>query len=180
MTAAVFLGATVDRTEKEGLGLRGLSRAVYPPEESAEWPGRHLEWAGSQWDIRVVADGGDLVSYTGVLVRSASHDGRPVQIGGIGGVKTHPTARGRGYAAMGMRRAVEFFLNDADVDFALLVCDPSLIEYYSRFGWKEFDGRLQTSQHGETVVFVFNRVMVLDVQAPAPTNGTIDLLGPPW
>jgi predicted GNAT family N-acyltransferase len=180
MQAGVTLKPTDDRTEHESLAIHELSRAVYPPETNEDWPGRHLEWAGSQWDILVTDETGGLVSYTGVTVRDAGYDGHEVLIGGIGGVQTAPASRGSGYAATGIRRAVEFFYENANLAFSLLVCEPSLIMYYSRLGWNEFEGRLFTAQHDETVKFVFNRVMVLDIHSPAPKNGTIDLLGPPW
>jgi predicted GNAT family N-acyltransferase len=180
MTAAITLKAVEDRTDDESQALLELSRSVYPPESNKDWPGRHLEWAGPQWDIPVTDENGILVSYTGVTLRDAIHNDRSVQIGGIGGVKTHPAERGHGYAAMGLQHAVEFFGAQPDLAFALLVCEQSLIEYYSRFGWNEFEGRLMTFQHGETLEFAFNNVMVLDVHSPAPTSGTIDLLGLPW
>jgi GNAT superfamily N-acetyltransferase len=93
---------------------------------------------------------------------------------------THPAARGRGYAAQGIRRAVEFFREQGDVAIAILVCEPGLLEYYGRLGWRAFDGRLLVRQHGESANFTFNRVMVHDVDAASPTSGTIDLMGPPW
>ena len=173
---------------------------MYPPEDIADWPGRHLEWAHSQWDvfvasklgrsapytggerpIFVVDDDQTLVSYTGIVVREAAHNGSPVRVGGVGGVKTHPAARGRGYAAAGLRRAMDFFNEQhPSIDFALLVCDPSLLGYYSEHGWQEFTGDMLTRQSDRTEKFVFNRVMVTSVQSSAPTSGTIDLMGPPW
>lgn len=120
-----------------------------------------------------------LVSYTGALLREADLDGSPVLIGGIGGVKTHPDERAKGYAALGISRAVEFFLS-RDADFALLVCDDGLVGYYSRLGWHLFDGEMLTLQHGEAEPFTFNRVLVLGVAKMAPSSGTINLLGPPW
>lgn len=122
-----------------------------------------------------------LVSYTGVVLRNAEHDGKPIYLGGIGGVKTHPAARGRGYAAAGLAHATDFFQTKRPpVDFALLVCNDSLLAYYLRLGWLEFQGDLLTKQRGDAKLFKFNSVMVRDVSATAPTTGRIDLLGPPW
>ena len=180
MNEVVSLKPMADWTHDEQEALTELSRAVYPPHEMSQWPGRSLEWTAAEWGIRVMGGDGELVSYTGLVLRQAKLDGQPVLIGGIGGVKTHPAARERGYAAMGLRRAVQFFQEQPHVEFALLVCEPRLIKYYSRTGWKEFSGRLLTIQHGETVAFTFNRVMVLDAHSTAPLTGTIDLMGPPW
>lgn len=106
-------------------------------------------------------------------------DGRPATIGGIGGVKTHPQARGRGYAAEVMREASRLW-KERLVDFGLLVCEPDLIDYYRRLGWTEFNGELLTLQKGQSVPFEFNKVMLLGVQSQPPHTGVIDLQGPPW
>lgn len=160
--------------------IRELSRAVYPPAEWVDWPGKHIEWASTEWCVCVWNEAGELVSYVGAVVRQAQHEGRPVRVGGIGGVKTHPAARGRGYAAQGIGRAIQFFREEAEVDFGLLVCEPGLIPCYSKLSWQEFGGRLLVAQQGTTTEFTFNRVMVRSIGEAAPVGGTIDLLGPPW
>ena len=160
--------------------LRDLSAAVYPPGEAESWPGRAIYWATPEWGVKVTDDGDDLVCYAGLLIRDASHDGRPVRIGGVGGVKTHPLHRRAGHAAAAMREARRFFAEVGAVDFGLLVCDDSLIPYYRRLGWEVFDGDMLTEQPAGTVKFTFNRVMVLPVAGPAPHRGVIDLKGPPW
>ena len=160
--------------------IRLLSLAVYPPETLADWPGRHIEWSSPEWCVRLWDDEGALVSYVGVHLRDATCTGRPVRIGGVGGVKTHPSTRGRGLASLAIRRAVEFFSQQPNVDFALLVCEPRLLGYYERLGWREFDGQLRIWQHGMPTDFTFNRVMTHAVLAEAPTAKVIDLCGPPW
>ena len=180
MDALATLDRVADLTEADWAAVRALSLAVYPPEVAAAWPGGHLEWAKSEWCVRVWGSEGSLVSYTGIILRQASCDGRPARVGGVGGVMTHPAARGRGYAAQGIRRAVEFFREQGDVAIALLVCEPGLLEYYGRLGWRAFDGRLLVRQRGQPADFTFNRVMLHDVNIAAPDSGSIDLQGPPW
>jgi aminoglycoside 2'-N-acetyltransferase I len=176
----VTLGRLADLSESDRDELRALSLAVYPPVASVDWPGRRVEWSPAEWCVRIHDDAGALVSYVGISLREAQHEGRPVRVGGIGGVKTHPSARGRGLAARGTERAIAFFRDDIGAAFALLVCDPRLLAYYGRLGWREFTGRLLVRQRGATVEFTFNRVMTCAVRSPAPEDGTIDLLGPPW
>jgi predicted N-acetyltransferase YhbS len=130
--------------------------------------------------VRVHDDDGALVAYVGISLRDGQQDGRPVRIGGIGGVKTHPAMRGRGFAARGMQRADEFFRAQPGVEFALLVCQAGLLDYYGRLGWRPFAGRLVVRQHGVPAEFTFNRVMTRGVRSVAPDTGIIDLLGPPW
>jgi predicted N-acetyltransferase YhbS len=178
MSAVVSLDRLADLSDADRAALGDLSLAVYPPEVAASWSGRHLQWSAAEWCARVWEEGW-LASYAGILLRQATHDGRPVCVGGIGGVKTHPAMRRRGYAGLAVCRAVEFF-HQAGADFALLVCEPHLIAYYARLGWQTFAGRLVVEQHGATADFTLNRVMVQGVRSPAPASGVIDLAGPPW
>ena len=174
------LARVTELSGSERGALRVLSLAVYPPVDAAGWSGGKLEWAAAEWCVRIQGADGTLASYVGISLRDAQHDGRLVRVGGVGGVKTHPAARGRGLAARAMQRAVEFFREQPDVAFAVLVCGAHLIEYYRGLGWREFGGRLLVRQHGAMVEFTFNRVMTLGVRLPGPQDGTIDLLGPPW
>ena len=117
-----------DLTADEREAIRALSSAVYPSEEWADWPGRLLEWADSEWCVRIWDEHGALASYTGIVLRQVTVDDKPLRIGGVGGIKTHPAARGRGYA----RTSIE------------------------------------------------TRVMTHPVRSHGPTEGTINLCGPPW
>lgn len=180
MSMVLSLKLVAELTDDERAALRALSLAVYPPAEEEDWPGSHLEWATPLWCIRVWGSNGELASYVGVVLRQADYNGQPVRIGGVGGVMTHPAARGRGYAGLGLQRAVEFFYEQLDVAFALLVCRPQLIAFYSSLGWQEFGGRLLVEQHGKVSEFTFNRVMMCDIRSAGPSVGTIDLCGPPW
>jgi GNAT superfamily N-acetyltransferase len=178
--AVLSLDRVAHLTEDEHVAIRALSLAVYPPDEWVDWPGHQLEWAAAEWCVRVWSDHDTLACYVGVVLRQALHNGQPVCIGGVGGVKTHAAARRCGYAALALRRAIEFFRDQPCIDFALLMCEQHLIRYYSWLGWQEFAGRLFVNQHGAAIEFNFNRVMVCSIRAAAPLVGTIDLLGPPW
>ena len=177
---SIDVSRVADLSDADRDALRALSVAVYPPDESTSWPGRRLEWAAAEWCVRVRNVDGALASYVGISLRDARLGGAAVRVGGIGGVKTHPASRRRGLASVGIDRAFEFFREQRDVDFALLVCGPHLLDYYRALGWREFAGRLWVRQHGATVEFTFNRVMTREVRSAAPELGTIDLQGPPW
>ena len=118
--------------------------------------------------------------YVGVLVRDAKWNDRSVRVGGIGGVKTHPAARGRGLASTAIRLALDSFRDRGDVDFVLLVCESHLVAFYERFGWRTFPGTLLVRQRGATVPFTFDRCMTAPLRLAESLSGTIDLLGPPW
>ncbi|WP_424186615.1 GNAT family N-acetyltransferase [Actinokineospora sp. G85] len=167
-------------TDQEWTALRDLRDAVYPPEEEGAWAGGGMEWAPAHWRVGVWAPDGVLACHVGMQLRTGTYNGDEVKIGGVGGVKTHPRYRGRGYAEDAMRSAAEFFHRCGDVDFGLLVCDPPLVDYYTRVGWREFTGRLFMTQFDKHTEFTYSRIMTLPVVGKAPTDGDIDLGGPPW
>jgi aminoglycoside 2'-N-acetyltransferase I len=164
----------------EQAALRTLSLAVYPHEVAAAWPGRSIEWAPHQWGVVGWDADGAALCYVGVVLRDARWGDRAVRVGGIGGVKTHPASRGRGFATTAIQRALDFFHEQGDVDFGLLVCEPGLVPFYERLGWRRFPGELLVTQRRATMPFTFNLVMTTPVRLQEPLAGTIDLLGPPW
>ena len=174
------LRRVADMVAGEQAAVHTLALAVYPPEVAAAWPGRAVEWAPHQWGVVGWGDGGAALCYVGVVLREARWNNRAVRVGGIGGVKTHPAARGRGFATTAIRQALGFFHEQGDVDFALLVCAPGLVPFYERLGWRRFPGDLLVTQRQATVPFTFNLVMTTPVRLHEPLTGAIDLLGPPW
>jgi RimJ/RimL family protein N-acetyltransferase len=174
------LRPVADLTAGEQAAVRTLALAVYPPEVAASWPGRAIEWAAHQlavvgWDAE-----GAALCYVGVVLRDARWGDRAVRVGGIGGVKTHPAFRGRGLATAAIRLALDYFHQQSDVDFGLLVCEAGVVPFYERLGWRRFPGELLVAQRQTTVAFTFNLVMTTPVRLQEPLAGTIDLLGPPW
>ena len=140
MAPILQLCRVAEFSEDDLAARQALAVAVYPPAEWANWPGYQIEWSSTEWCVRVW-DAGRLVSYLGVLLRDATVDGRPVRIGGIGGVKTHPAARRRGYAALGLQCAGDFFrgilrsVGDVLVgvgDF-IRALGPRFVDFLSRF-----------------------------------------------
>lgn len=169
-----------DLTEEEQTAIHTLSLAVYPPEIAAAWPGRSIEWTAPPWGIIGWDAKGAAVCYAGLVLRDARWGDQAVRVGGTGGVKTHPAFRGRGLATEALRRATDFFHGQGDVDFGLLVCEPALIPFYERLGWRRLSGELLVEQRQATVAFTFNQAMTIPVRLRESLSGTIDLLGPPW
>jgi GNAT superfamily N-acetyltransferase len=115
-----------------------------------------------------------------MVTREGTLDGVPVKIGGIGSVKTHPQAQGRGYASAALRHAATALHDHHQVAFSLLVCQEHLLPFYGRLGWLAFPGRLVVEQPGGPIVFTINRPMVLPGLCAAPQAGIIDRQGFPW
>jgi GNAT superfamily N-acetyltransferase len=176
----VELKAVARLTPEEGAALKALTAAVYPPDVVAASPGRRFRWASPEYSVLVSTDDGELVAHVGLVVRAGHLDGAPVTIGGIGSVKTHPRAEGRGYATAGLRHAATALHADHHVAFSLLVCQDHLVPFYGRLGWLTFAGRLVVEQPSGRTVFTINRPMVLPGRRAAPQDGDIDLDGLPW
>lgn len=156
-----------------------LSRAVYPPHLLKNRPKPPLQWAEKQWSL-LLWEGKELVSLMGMLVREGTLNGRPVLLGGIGSVKTHPEARGRGYAGVGMEKTAVFLRDEQQVAFSVLFCRQALFSYYQRFGWQPFAGDVFAEHSDGRKLFTFNETMVLSGKQAAPQTGVLDLCGKPW
>src|SRR4051812_50173361 len=82
-----------------------LMKAVWPRHVVESLPWGHIEWAHA--DLRVLIDAPEdapkpgLLCHVGVYFRTATWDGRKVEIGGIGGGSTPPGGRGGGRAGPG-------------------------------------------------------------------------------
>jgi GNAT superfamily N-acetyltransferase len=174
------LRRVADLTADEQAALRTLTLAVYPPDTSSTWPGRGIEWAVPQWCVLAWDVSGEALCHVGIILRQGKWNERAVKMAGIGGVKTHPAFRGQGLASAAIHQALDFFRQQGDVDFGLLVCDPSLFPFYERLGWQRFTGTLLVTQKQETVPFTFNLPMTIAIGLQEPLTGIIDLMGPPW
>jgi len=127
-----------------------------------------------------VWDKGQPLTHAGIVIRQARWNVGDVKVGGVGGVMTHPEFRGRGFASAAVNRCIQFFREQGDIDFGLLVCEPHLVPFYERLGWRVFPGELVVEQHGVPTKFTLCGSMTYPLRLEAELAGTIDLLGPPW
>jgi aminoglycoside 2'-N-acetyltransferase I len=153
-------------------------RAVWPPEVMASLAWRGLVFAHA--DRRVLArdESGRLVCHVGLFLREIRWDGRPVNVGGIGGVATLPDCRGRGFASIALRRAADCFA-DAKLDFGLLFCEAARFDYYRNQGWRQFHGSVTMEQPNGRSRLTSLTPFVLDIRL-SPRSGDLDLCGLPW
>ena len=116
--------AAAQLSDKEAEALETLHAAVCPPKPRAETMPSSREWALPQWHIMIRDLNGQLVSHVGAVTRLCLCDGKEIPIGGIGGVITHRSRRGKGYASVGISRIIEFLRLDWQVHMSLLFCAP--------------------------------------------------------
>lgn len=170
--------ATSQLNDADRLALQGLSAAVYPPRPVKIDSGGPEAWARPDWHFLVWLADNRLAAYVGALARSCLCDGQKALIGGIGGVKTHPARRGKGYASAAIRLAIDYLERETRADFSLLVCREGLLGFYERFGFQHFRGDTFARQRGKRSLFTWNEVMTKP--ARAPDCQVLDLCGLPW
>ena len=124
-------------------------------------------------------DEGRLASHVGVLTHTVTADGRPLRVGGLGGVVTVPGCQRRGHAARLMARAAAWFAERGDVAAGLLFCLPKMLDYYGRLGWTRTDARVLIEQPSGPIVSPLH-VMLLPVRGPLDEIRHLDLGSPPW
>ncbi len=156
-----------------------LIEAVWPLDARSSMPWAHIAFANPEFRVLVEAEGQGLVCHVGLYRRQATLDGRPVNIGGIGGVATRDDHRRQGLATIALNAAIQTLKDEGSMGFALLFCEPNNFDFYRNRGWHPFEGEIlaqQPSGHGRfdaIAPFVFDLVQ-------RPRRGVIDLRGLPW
>jgi aminoglycoside 2'-N-acetyltransferase I len=161
-----------------------LLTAVWPPEVLASLAWGDVVFADADFRVLVEAEDEEFVSqglvcHVGIYRRQATLNGRPVHIGGIGGVATRADHRRRGLATIALNAALRTLKDEGSTGFALLFCEPHNLDFYGARGWHAFDGEVLAEQPGGHGRFTALAPMVFDL-VQRPRNGVIDLCGLPW
>jgi len=161
-----------DMDESESQGIEVVSHMAFTdPEDEIDWS--PPEW----WVLGKIA--GAIVSVVGILKRSVQVGEITLDVGGIGGVATHPDHQRHGFASALLRGAAEFIRQDLHIEFGLLFCDHDKITFYSKLGWQLVGAEMTTELQGAKQVSD-GIAMVLPLGERAWPEGRIDLCGAPW
>jgi len=82
----------------------------------------------------VVAEGDTLLSYGALLKLNLTHAGSNYLVYGFGNMLTFPPFRRRGHGGQILQAATQF-IQQSDVDVAILFCDPQLEPFYAAKAW---------------------------------------------
>jgi aminoglycoside 2'-N-acetyltransferase I len=138
-----------------------------------------IQWVPkNDWHVIVKLDG-VIMSQVGIVERTCTVDGKPVKLGGVGGVATIPNMQRKGLAGAAMHMAAGFMQDSLKVDFGLLVCARETEPFYRRLGWQEVTGPLVFDQPLGKVPFN-GVIMILPCVIQDWPPGIIDLCGLPW
>jgi GNAT superfamily N-acetyltransferase len=168
-------------TEAQKESIRELRTAVYPTTVlSQTMIGSQTMWASPQQFV-LVWDEGELAARVGLLQREVLSNGEKKNIGGVGGLMTHPEKQGMGFTHAAMNEAVRILREELMAPYALLFCGTRRVEYYKRLQWVPFMGQIFVSQpRKERMLFTISTPMVLDMNEKAPLSGVLELNGFPW
>jgi GNAT superfamily N-acetyltransferase len=168
----VIICHTGDLKENESQGIEVVSHLAFTDLED------EIDWSPPQWWVLGKIAGG-IVSVVGILKRRIQVGEIILEVGGIGGVATHPDHQQHGFASALLRGAAEFIREDLHIEFGLLFCDHDRITFYSKLGWQVVGAEMTMEIHGEKQVLDWI-AMVLLLGERAWPEGTIDLCGAPW
>jgi len=135
-------------------------------------------WSPVDWYIWLRLDG-VIVSILEIIERTVSVAGQPVPVGGIGGVGTDPTFRGRGFASQTMCAAIEHIHSQIEADFGLLICDNHTVSFYSVLGWEVINDPVYFDQPSGKVLNPGLTMVYALTRRPWP-KGPVDFNGYPW
>jgi hypothetical protein len=138
------------------------------PYRFAPKPWRVLVWAGDR-----------LVSHVGIVERSVMAAGRPIKVGGIASVGTHPAYRGQGHATTAMRGAMAFICGRLGAEFGFLLCRDHVAGFYSKLGWRPVAESVVFDQPEGRVTWPLT-AMVWSCHDEPWQPGPVDLGGLPW
>ncbi|MFP3904651.1 MAG: GNAT family N-acetyltransferase, partial [Armatimonadota bacterium] len=85
--------------------------------------------------VKVAVEDGRIVSAVRVANRPVRIGEIRVEIGGIGGVSTHPDYRGRGYCTALLEAQIEY-MQQQEYDISMLF--TGIVGFYRRLGWYSF------------------------------------------
>jgi GNAT superfamily N-acetyltransferase len=139
----------------------------------AAWPGA----AHGPADFRVLLedDSDGVIAHVAILRRKAVLDGRPVHVGGLGGLTTRADLRRRGHATLALNAALQTLKHEGSLGFALLFAPADLVPFFAARGWHAFEGEvLATGADGLSLSPLVHDLVL------RPRRGRLDLQGPRW
>ena len=137
-----------------------------------------LSWRPKDLHFLLYSDG-QMVSHAGVLKHVVSVNGKPVTVGGVGGVVTLPEAQKKGFARRLVQHAAKFLEREWKVDAGLLFCRPELKAYYHALGWQGLESPVLIEQPNGKIASPLC-VMVLPFSERRWPQGSVELRSLPW
>jgi len=171
-TLQIIVRHSENITERENREIEDVDYLAFtgPPD--------NVDWSSPEWFV-IGKLAGRVVSIVGVLKRRIRVGESSLEVGGVGGVATHPDYQRRGYGSALLQRTAIFMRADLNVGFGLLVCDQDMVPFYSKLGWQTTQDEMVFDFRGSKRTFDGITMLLPVGERPWP-RGTIDLCGTPW
>ena len=143
-------------------------------EVGLEW----IQWLPEKWHM-VAYKEQIAISHVGILKQTLLIGQQSLSLGGIAGVVTIPSSRGKGYAHQLLECSLNFMRDKLQVDFGLLFCLPRLVPFYEGLGWTQINNDfvfMQASGRVNTPL----PVMTIQCKTLKWPSGKIELGSYPW
>ncbi len=166
-------------TPQEWAQIDEISRLTFGAEPGEpETVLSEMEWGPVDWQM-MGWEGEGMVSGVCLLAREIRVGGKPLRVGGVGGVMTHPAHQRKGYAAQLLARGHQFLREEAGVAHSLLVCAEKRVAYYAKSGYQLMTAPMLVAYKGGRV-HLPGPVMVACLAGEPWPQGEVDLQGNPW
>jgi GNAT superfamily N-acetyltransferase len=171
-TLQIIVRHSENLTESESREIEEVDHLAFtgPPDD--------VDWSSPEWFV-VGKLAGRVISIIGILKRAIRIGETSLEVGGVGGVATHPDYQRRGYGSALLQRAAVFMRADLNVDFGLLVCDQDMVPFYGNLDWQTVQDEMVFDFRGSKRTFQ-GITMLLPLGGRSWPRGTIDLCGTPW
>jgi GNAT superfamily N-acetyltransferase len=137
----------------------------------------NLRWRPKDLHFMMEVDG-LTVSHVGILKHVVAVEGKPVTVGGVGGVVTLPAWQGRGFATDLMQHTVDFF-RQWNIDAGFLFCMPRRVAFYESQGWRVVHQPVMVEQPNGEILSPLE-IMVFPTGAFVWPEGKVRLNSFPW
>jgi len=171
-TLQIIIRHSENLSEKENREIEEVDHLAFtgPPDD--------IDWASPELFV-VGKLAGQVVSIVGILKRRIRVGETFLDIGGVGGVATHPDYQRRGFGTALLQRAAVFMQTEIGLDFGMLFCDQNMVSFYSKLGWQAAQAEVVFDFHGTKRLFRGETMLLVLGEQPWP-SGSIDLRGTPW
>jgi GNAT superfamily N-acetyltransferase len=144
------------------------------------WQAAHLGLSWRPKDEHIVRYVDDqFAAKASVLTHCVVINDEEVLVGGVGGVLTMPAFQGQGHATAVLNYLTGYLRDRLKVPFGVLFCNPELVPFYARLGWRVIEDTVKIQQPHGTIASPLPVMNVSYSQQPWPA-GTVYLNSEPW
>jgi predicted N-acetyltransferase YhbS len=160
--------------------IKDLLCECFPVDTEEFRKSRHWHGSAPAYSL-VYRQGSSVPGHVGIVRRTITCAGRPVEVAGIESLAVSPTLRGSGLSRQLMIESMAEAKRKG-IKFGFLFCSPKLERFYASLGWRRTNAAVtMLDQAGRDVPLPEKSIaMSLDLADETFPDGEIDLQGRDW